>query len=339
MLPTSRAPPPGSRPPRYRAGIERFDLDAADLADLLARGDAHRSLADPAGAVVVVAGDVARPVEVPADLPVVVVAGDRHASWADVTAGADEVDRLVDRIAAAPVAASALAVLLRSQPGRSVAEGLAAESAVYSALQAGPEFAAWRASRPVVRRPDHGPPVRADRHDDVLVVILDRPAVHNAFSSAMRDELEAVLAVARFDPSVARVELRGAGPSFCSGGDLDEFGSRPDPASAHLARLAASAGRAVHQIADRVTVHLHGAAMGSGIELAAFAHRVVAHPDTRIALPELGLGLIPGAGGTVSLVRRIGRQRTLELALAPHPIDATTALAWGLVDEVSTVSP
>ena len=76
--------------------------------------------------------------------------------------------------------------------------------------------------------------------------------------------------------------------------------------------------------------------MGSGIELAAFAHRVVAHPDTRIALPELGLGLVPGAGGTVSVTRRIGRHRTMLLALSPEPIDATTARSWGLVDEISS---
>jgi enoyl-CoA hydratase/carnithine racemase len=83
-----------------------------------------------------------------------------------------------------------------------------------------------------------------------------------------------------------------------------------------------------------VTARLHGACYGSGIELPAFADRVVAASDTRIALPELGLGLIPGAGGTVSLPRRIGRHRTAWLALSGAAIDATTALGWGLVDEV-----
>jgi enoyl-CoA hydratase/carnithine racemase len=74
--------------------------------------------------------------------------------------------------------------------------------------------------------------------------------------------------------------------------------------------------------------------MGAGIELAAFGRVVVAEPDTMIALPELALGLVPGAGGTVSLPRRIGRHRTALLALTAQPIEATTALAWGLVDRI-----
>jgi enoyl-CoA hydratase/carnithine racemase len=228
-------------------------------------------------------------------------------------------------------------VLLRSQPGRSVDAGLAAESAVYSALQAGPEFAAWRRGRrPVARDPEPAPLVRVERTGDRLVVALHRPHVHNAFSAAMRDELLAALAVAEVDPSLASVELRGDGPSFCSGGDLDEFGSRPDPASAHLVRLTRSAGRALARLAARTTAFVHGATMGSGIELAAFAGRVVAAPDTSVALPELGLGLVPGAGGTVSLTRRAGRHAVLRLALS-GPVDAPTALAWGLVDEVREV--
>ena len=74
--------------------------------------------------------------------------------------------------------------------------------------------------------------------------------------------------------------------------------------------------------------------MGAGIELAAFATRVSAHPEASIALPELALGLIPGAGGTVSVTRRIGRQRCAQLALHGGPISAGTALEWGLIDEI-----
>jgi enoyl-CoA hydratase/carnithine racemase len=68
--------------------------------------------------------------------------------------------------------------------------------------------------------------------------------------------------------------------------------------------------------------------------MAAFAHHVVAHPETRLGLPEVGLGLVPGAGGTVSVSRRIGRQRCAALALACDTIDAPTAHRWGLVDAV-----
>ena len=116
--------------------------------------------------------------------------------------------------------------------------------------------------------------------------------------------------MAASDPSIAAVRLIGAGRSFSSGGDLDEFGSFPDPATAHVTRLTRSPARLAHLLGDRLEVHLHGACMGAGIELPAFARRVVATDDVAIALPEVGLGLIPGAGGTVSLPRRIGRQRT-----------------------------
>jgi len=152
----------------------------------------------------------------------------------------------------------------------------------------------------------------------------------------LRDELVQALSVAVLDASISNVVLRGNGPSFCSGGDLDEFGTRPDPATAHLTRLARSPARLIHRLRTRMTVQLHGAAFGGGIEMAAFAGTLEAHPDTRIALPEVGLGLIPGAGGTVSMTHRIGRQRTAALALSGRQIDAATALAWGLVDRIAT---
>ena len=148
-------------------------------------------------------------------------------------------------------------------------------------------------------------------------------------------ELCAALELARVDDSIERVVLDGAGPSFCSGGDLAEFGARADPAAAHLIRLTRSPARLIHRLADRVEVRIHGQTLGGGIEMAAFAGRVVAAPDTRIALPEVALGLIPGAGGTVSLPRRIGRQRTAWLALTGDTIDAPTALDWGLIDAIA----
>jgi enoyl-CoA hydratase len=138
------------------------------------------------------------------------------------------------------------------------------------------------------------------------------------------------------DPEIARVELRGEGRAFCAGGDLDEFGSRPDPATAHVVRLERSVGRILSTLQKPVTTYLHGACMGSGIELAAFTDTVVAAADTQIALPEIGLGLVPGAGGTVSLPRRIGRLRTAWLAFSGCTIDAATAHRWGLVDEVAS---
>jgi enoyl-CoA hydratase/carnithine racemase len=148
----------------------------------------------------------------------------------------------------------------------------------------------------------------------------------------MRDALCEALAIAVADASIARVVLRGAGPAFCSGGDLDEFGTLPDPATAHAVRCARHAGRLIAACGSRIQVHVHGACVGAGIELPAFAGRVVAAPDARFRLPELAMGLVPGAGGTASIPRRIGRQRAAEWALVGSEIDARTALAWGLVD-------
>ena len=237
-------------------------------------------------------------------------------------------------IQAAPLAATALAVLLRSSPWADVEAGLAAESAVYSTLQAGPEFAAWRASASHSPAGIDGDTVNIEREGDVLTITLNRPGRRNAISTRMRDELTAALQLAVIDESISTVHLCGTGIAFCSGGDLGEFGSRLDPATAHHTRLSRSPARLMHRLRDRMVVHLHGAAFGGGIEMAAFAGRVLARPDTHIALPEVSLGLVPGAGGTVSLPRRIGRQRTALLALTAKTIDAPTALRWGLVDEI-----
>jgi enoyl-CoA hydratase/carnithine racemase len=151
----------------------------------------------------------------------------------------------------------------------------------------------------------------------------------------MRDGLLAGLALAAADPSITEVLWRGEGPSFCSGGDLDEFGSFTNPASAHLLRLATSIGRSIDALGDRLVVVVHGPCAGSRVELPAFATRVIARPDFSAALPEVGLGLIPGAGGTASITRRVGRHRMALLALSGRRITAPTALRWGLVDSVS----
>jgi hypothetical protein len=262
-----------------------------------------------------------------------------HPRWralADVVVERDDEHRdMVANVDARPRAAIALALLMRGSDRRSLPDGLVAESMTYSLLQAGPEFAEWRSTRPVAHRPPPtGPVVLVERHDDVLAITLNRPEVRNALDRRLRDELLDALAIAAADPSL-RVELRGAGSCYSSGGDLDEFGSRSDPATAHLIRLERSVGRVVALMRERVVVHLHGRCYGSGVEIPAFAGTVVAHADTRFGLPELGLGLVPGAGGTVSVTARIGRHRTAGLVLSGRAIDAPTALAWGLVDEIA----
>jgi hypothetical protein len=224
-----------------------------------------------------------------------------------------------------PEAAVSLVQLLRLSSRLSPRDGLVAESLAYSALQGSTAFTP-RANG------DGGEPVLVRRSARELTITLNRPHVHNAFNAASRDALVEALHVALADPAIARVTLRGNGPSFCSGGDLAEFGTSKDPARAHVIRTTRSVAALLTEVGPRVTAHLHGACVGAGIELAAFAGHVTVAPSTMIRLPELGMGLIPGAGGTVSLPARIGRQRTAYLAVSGQTIDAATALTWGLAD-------
>jgi len=246
-----------------------------------------------------------------------------------------ELAAIEDTIAKAPLASLGLAQLLRASRSRTIYEGLVAESLVYSTLQSGPEFSAWLAAHArKEREPSREPAVLVARDGASLLLRLNRPEKRNAFSAAMRDALCEALRLALHDAELERIELSGAGAAFCSGGDLDEFGTLPDPATAHAIRSTRNAALLLSQCAARVTARVHGACVGAGVELPAFCRRVVARGDARFALPELGMGLVPGAGGTVSLPRRIGRQRTAQLALTQRPLDAERALAWGLVDEL-----
>ena len=243
-----------------------------------------------------------------------------------------DAEHLAAEVRANPVAAVTLAWLLRShQP--SVLTGLAAESAAYSMLLAGSEFQTWLAARGTPRPPDGTERIRLQREGDLLRITLARPGRRNAVDTRMRHELVQALQIGLVDPDV-RIELAADGPSFSAGGDLDEFGTATDPATAHLVRVAGGAGGLLHALRDRVTVRVHGACIGAGIELPAFTGHVVARRDAVFGLPEVSMGLIPGAGGTVSIPARIGRGRTLWFALSGRLLDARTALDWGLIDEL-----
>ncbi|WP_369230952.1 enoyl-CoA hydratase/isomerase family protein [Streptomyces sp. R21] len=244
----------------------------------------------------------------------------------------DELVRLVER---RPRASLALGQLLRQTPQLSAAQGLAAEAAAYSMLLGGTEFASWLNDRgtPQAYRKE-GPLVRVRRENDRLSLLLDRPHRRNAFSFRMREELFEALEVALLDGTVGRIELAGAGPVFCSGGELAEFGTATDLVAAYLVRLERAPWRLIDRMRDRVTVRVQGAAVGAGVEMAAFAGRLVSSPGAFFQLPEVAMGLVPGAGGTVSVPRRIGRWRAAWMMMSGARVGAVTARRWGLVDEI-----
>ncbi len=232
-----------------------------------------------------------------------------------------------------PQASLVLGQVLRITETLPVSAALEAESFAYSTLLGGPEFGRWlgaRGDRPLP--PPARQPVLVRRDGTRLLITLNRPERRNAYGRELRDALTDALRVALLDPAVTRVLLDGAGPCFCSGGDLAEFGTTPDLATAHFVRTRAGAARLVGELGARMQVRVHGPCAGAGVELAAFAGTVVAEAGTTFRLPEVGMGLIPGAGGTVSIPRRIGRWRTLYLALTGQALDLATALAWGLAD-------
>ncbi|NKY25845.1 putative enoyl-CoA hydratase echA14 [Nocardia gamkensis] len=235
-----------------------------------------------------------------------------------------------------PRASVALGRLLRQTTVPDTFAGLGAEASVYSMLLAGSEFRRWLAARggpKPINFPDR-PLVRLDRDGELLSVVLDHPERRNALSFRLREELLEALRLAELDPGIGRVLLRGSGPVFCSGGDLDEFGTAHDVVAAYLVRLERAPWRIIDRLRDRVSAHVQGACIGAGIEMAAFAGRLVATPETFFRLPEIEMGLVPGAGGTVSIPRRIGRWRAAWMMLTGDRIDTATALRWNLIDAV-----
>lgn len=260
---------------------------------------------------------------------------------ADAVVSADEIEVIRDMGARCPQALVATALLLRGVESRTLAESLVAESTTYSLLQGGAEFRDWRSSRspkPIIVQSASEPAVVVEREDDRLVIELNRPDRRNAYSRLMRDQLSEALDIAIIDDSITRVIVRGRGSNFSSGGDLDEFGSFTTPVESHLSRLTSSVAWQLTTLRERLGANLvcevHGANFGAGVELPAFCGHVVARPESTFCLPEVTLGLTPGAGGTAGIPARIGRQRTALMAFTAMTLDAHTALEWGLVDAI-----
>jgi hypothetical protein len=262
------------------------------------------------------------------------VEGDAPAPWV----GGD-VETTLGRLKVAfdgqPLAATIAAQVFRQTLRLTFDDALALESLAYSMLLASGEFKAWRARTPVRKRDnDDGPRVRLERTAAGLSVTLTRPNARNAVDARLRDELVEALEFALADPEGAPVILAGEGPAFCAGGDIGEFGTADDPAIAHAIRLARSPTRLLRRLGPRASASVHGPCIGAGVEIPAAAHRMIAQPDAFFRLPEVAMGLIPGAGGVASIPRRIGRHRASFMAISGVDLDASTALAWGLIDGV-----
>jgi enoyl-CoA hydratase len=249
---------------------------------------------------------------------------------------AKDANAIIANVTENPLAAMTLVQLLRHNEDVTPAQGLFAESLAYACLQGGPEFARAFSFAPAPGQPSQEPDcaVLVERTGDELCITLNRPHARNAYSTAMRDGLYDALQLLKMDERLRRAVVRGEGDCFCIGGDLTEFGTRTDISSAHAVRSSRNVAPAMLALSSRLEFHLHRACIGSGIEIPAFAARVVANSNTFVQLPEIKLGLLPGAGGTVSIPRRIGRHRTALLALSARRINAATALQWGLVDAV-----
>ena len=165
-------------------------------------------------------------------------------------------------------------------------------------------------------------------HGDVAVLTINSPPV-NALSAAVRDGLRDGMRAAAADPAAKAIVLICAGRTFIAGADISEFGKPPKGAT--LSELQG----AIEGSPKPVIAAIHGTALGGGLEVALFCHYRVAVPSAKLGLPEIKLGLLPGAGGTQRLPRLIGPEAALEVILSGNPFGAKQALAWGVVDALA----
>ncbi|MFO7277799.1 MAG: 3-hydroxyacyl-CoA dehydrogenase NAD-binding domain-containing protein, partial [Pseudomonadota bacterium] len=169
--------------------------------------------------------------------------------------------------------------------------------------------------------------VSVEFQDNVAVVTVDNPPV-NTITAAVREGLFQAADQIRAQPGVKAVVLLCKGSTFFSGADINEF-SGPPKEEEYRRLFAQWEGMSVPVVAG-----MHGTVLGGGLELSLACHYRVAAPGTRLGLPEVTLGIIPGAGGTQRMPRLIGVEKTLELILSGRPVDAAKAVELGFVDAV-----
>ncbi|MBF6568691.1 MAG: enoyl-CoA hydratase/isomerase family protein [Candidatus Binataceae bacterium] len=178
------------------------------------------------------------------------------------------------------------------------------------------------------------PTVRFEKRGAIAWVILNRPEFLNAYNLAMRDDLDQVLSAIHDDREIRAMILTGAGRAFATGGDLTEFGSAPSPLTARWVRFRRDVWGKLLALPIPTVAAVHGFTVGGGLEMALLCDLVIAADNTRVCLPETGLGMIPGVGGTQTLSRRAGIGRALDLCISGRWIDARESLLIGLFDKL-----
>lgn len=166
-------------------------------------------------------------------------------------------------------------------------------------------------------------------------ITVDRASKLNALNSATLDALYDAFDDARRDDATRVVVLTGAGPkAFVAGADIAEMTSLRPTQARDFSQRGQRLMRAIETLHKPAIAMVNGFALGGGLELAMACHLRIAADTARFGQPEVGLGLIPGFGGTQRLLRLAGRSATLELCLIGAPIDAARALHLGLVNRV-----
>ena len=177
--------------------------------------------------------------------------------------------------------------------------------------------------------------VTYDVDSNIAIISLNRPEHINAFNVHMRDDLYEYLRLFQDDQEAKVAIIRGNGVrGFCAGADLSEFGTAPSQTIARHVRWARDLWGLFMSIDKPIIASLHGFVIGSGIEIASLCDVRIAANDARFRMPEVALGMIPAAGGTQTLPRLIGVDKTMDLILTNKEIDADEARLIGLVDMV-----
>jgi len=177
-------------------------------------------------------------------------------------------------------------------------------------------------------------PVRREERGPVALLVLDRPKALNALDAAMLRALAARCAELAGDRGVRAVVLTGEGRAFAAGADIAEMRGHGPLEAERFSRLGHDALAALEALPVPVIAAVNGYALGGGCELALACDWIYASERARFGQPEVGLGLVPGFGGTTRLVRRVGPAWAKELVLAGEPVDAATALRIGLANRV-----